>query len=221
MSTSRKISWMNWLGALALLLAVAACHTPVAPQVLSEWQGRTLYTCCNIHYEGEKITDVNHAVGAILPFGSPVTVTTMTNDSVTFSSGATTLTLYQSYGKQQESAQQYFSKVLVETDPRIAFATFPKQVQEAITDGRVERGMTKEQVIMSLGYPPTHRTASTDANTWVYWYNRWVTYQVQFGADGKVSNVVGSPAPTRNEPIVAASPTPAPAARPGRRKGRY
>ena len=109
----------------------------------------------------------------------------------------------------------------LETDPRIAFATFPKQVQEAITDGRVERGMTKEQVIMSLGYPQTHRTASTDANTWIYWYNRWVTYQVQFGADGKVSNIVGSPAPTRNEPIVAATPTPAPAARPGRKKGRY
>ncbi len=62
---------------------------------------------------------------------------------------------------------------------------------------------------MSLGYPPTHRTASTDANTWIYWYNRWVTYQVQFDAKGVVSNIMGN-APTRNEPIVAPTPVPRP-----------
>ena len=186
--------------AIAILfvgLGLAACHPPVSPEVLRQWQSRPLYTCCNIHYEGDTINDASPLVGSMLPFGSSATVQKMTNDSVTFRAGGTVLTLVQRYGRDQESSQQYFSKILVDTDPHARFATFSKQVQRAITDGRVERGMTKEQVIMSLGYPPTHRTASTDAWTWTYWTNQWVTFQVQFGADGKVSNLVGN-APSRN-----------------------
>lgn len=200
-----------------LAVALAACYQPVPPAVLSQWQGRTLYTCCNIRYEGATTSDANYSVGTTLPFGSPVVVESMTSNSATFRAGGTQLTLAHSYGRDQEDAQQYFSKIFVETDPHSVFATYPKQVQDAITEGRVERGMTKPQVIMALGYPPTHRTASTDLNTWTYWYNRWVTYQVQFGEDGKVSNIVGRPAPTRDEAIAAPTPTPAAAARPARK----
>jgi hypothetical protein len=203
--------------AIAVLGALlAACHPPVSPEVLHQWQSRTLYTCCNIHYERDEINDANYYVGSVLPFGTSAVAEKATSDSLTFRAGAIPLTLIHAYGAQQESSQQYFSKILVETDPRATFAAFPKQVQDAITDSRVEVGMTRPQVIMSLGYPPTHRTASTDLNTWTYWYNRWVTYQVVFGADGKVSNLVGN-APTRGEPIVASKPVPTPAKAPARR----
>lgn len=195
-----------------LAVAVAACHQPVSPEVLRQWQSQTLYTCCNIHHEKNDVSDANYSVGSTLPFGSQATVEKATSDSLTFRAAGTELTLYHSYGREQESAQQYFTRILVTTDPRAAFASYPKDVQSAITDGRVEVGMTKPQVIMSLGYPPTHRTASTDLNSWVYWYNRWVTYQVNFGADGKVSGWVGN-APTHNQPIVAPTPASAPAKR--------
>jgi hypothetical protein len=188
-------------------LGLAACHPPVSPEVLRQWQSRTLYTCCNIHYEGDTINDANYSVGSMLPFGSSAMMEKMTSDAITFRAGGTLLTLVHAYGRDQESAQQYFAKILVDTDPHAQFATFSKQVQSAITDGRVERGMTKPQVIMSIGYPPTHRTASTDMNAWTYWTNRWITYQVQFGDDGKVANLIGN-APTRNEPIVEPTPIP-------------
>lgn len=201
--------------AIGLLgVALAACHQPVSPEVLHQWQSQSLYTCCNIHYEKNEVVDANYYIGSTLPFGSQVTVEKVTSDTLTFRAGATELTLVHSYGRDQESAQQYFQKIFITSDPHVAFASWPKDVQSAISDSRVEIGMTKPQVIMSLGYPPTHRTASTDLNTWVYWYNRWVTYQVQFGDDGKVSNLVGN-APTRNQPIAA--PTPAPAAHPAKR----
>ena len=192
-----------------LMAGMMACRPKVSPEVVHEWQSRSLFTCCNIHYEGQSVNDGNYDVGTILPFGSRVTIDTMTGDSMTFTSGATHLTLTHSYGTGQENAQQYFNKIFVSTDPHVRFATYPKDVQSAITDGRVEKGMTKEQVIMSLGYPPTHRTASTDLNTWTYWQNRWVTYQVQFGDDGKVVNLVGN-APTHNQPIAATPVSPPP-----------
>jgi hypothetical protein len=197
------------IAASMLAVAMMGCHAAVPPDVLRQWQGRSLYTCCNLHYERNEISDANYFVGTMLPFGSPAAVQTMTSDTVTFRSGTTDLTLVHSYGRNEESSQQYFAKILVESDPHLRFAAFPKDVQSAITDGRVERGMTKEQVIMSLGYPPTHRTASTNLNTWTYWYNRWVTYNVSFDESGKVTNIVGT-APTNNQPIV--EPTPVPAA---------
>lgn len=205
----KKTLAIGWLA-----IALAACHPPVAPQVLQEWQTRTLFTCCNIYYGRPEVSDANYHAGSVLPFGSPAAVQKMTSDSLTFGSGATTLTLVHSYGRNQENGQQYFSKILVPTDPHTVFATYPRDVQSAIENGRVEVGMTKEQVLMSLGYPPTHRTASTDLNTWMYWFSRAATYQVIFGDTGTVASVVGN-APTSNQPIVAPTPTPAP--RPVRR----
>jgi len=205
------------LAAGLFVVLLGACRSQVSPQLTSEWQNRTLYTCCNLRYEGGEINDANYGVGSMLPFGSAATVLKASSGSITFRAGGGDLTLYHKYGTAQETSQQYFGKILVDADPHVRFATYPAQVQSAITDGRIERGMTKEQVIMSIGYPPSHRTTSTEMNTWIYFYNRWITYQVQFGADGKLSNIVGR-APTRNEPIVAPTPTPA---KPARKGGKY
>ena len=78
--------------------------------------------------------------------------------------------------------------------------------------------MTREQVILAIGYPPTHRTPSIDASEWLYWYNHWVTYKVQFGPDGKVANVVGRPAPTQDQPIPAQAPPPSAVKAPTKKK---
>jgi len=201
-----------WL--LAAALGLAACHPPVSPEVLKQYQERQLYTCCNIYYESAEVADANYHTGSTLPFGSPVVVEKMTSDSVTFASGVTKLTLGHTYGQAQESISQYVDKILVPADPHLRFSAFPKAVQSVIQDGRIEIGMTKEQVLMSLGYPPTHRTQSTDLNTWVYWYNRWATYNVIFNDQGVVQSIVGR-APSSNVPIVA--PTPAPTATPAKR----
>jgi hypothetical protein len=194
------------------MVAVAGCTPALSPQVLQSYQSRTLYTCCNLHHETEDISDANYYVGTVVPLGSPAKVQSAARKTVTVLVGGTTLRLQHAYGREQESFQQYLDKVLVAEDPKLKEARFPRSVQDAINDGRVERGMTREQVIMALGYPPTHRTPSLSAPTWTYWYNRWVTYQVAFDDAGVVANVIGQPAPTRNEAI---KPDAAPAAAAG------
>ena len=204
-----------------VLVAFAGCRHRPSPELLREYASRSLVTCCNIHYETQEINDANYYVGSTLPLGTPALVQGVTDDSVTFLAAGHTLTLYHQYGKDQESMRQYLDKTLVADDPKVRVATYPRAVQDAIRDGRVERGMTREQVILSLGYPPTHRTPSTDASEWTYWYNHWVTYQVQFGPDGKVANVIGRPAPTQDQPIPAQEPTPAKAAPKTRAKKKH
>jgi hypothetical protein len=43
--------------------------------------------------------------------------------------------------------------------------------------------MTKEQVLMTRGYPPRHRTPSLEGNRWVYWSSRVVQLTVVFDGD--------------------------------------
>jgi SmpA/OmlA family protein len=210
-------------GATILALVMfAGCKAAAPPEVLREYQSRSLMTCCNLHYETEEINDANYYVGALLPLGTPAQVQAMKSNSVTFLADGHKLTLVHSYGTAQESLRQYLDKVLVTEDPKLRLAHYSRSAQQAIREGRVERGMTREQVILSLGYPPTHRTPSTTANEWTYWYNRWVTYKVQFDDHGMVSNVVGRPAPTQDQPIQPdAAPAPAKKATPKAGKKRH
>ena len=46
--------------------------------------------------------------------------------------------------------------------------------------GKVKRGLTKEQVILSCGTPATCRTPSTLNSTWIYWIAEDSVYRVVF-----------------------------------------
>jgi SmpA / OmlA family len=188
-----------WILTTALL--GAACRHPASPVTLPHFESRNLFTCCNLHYESENINDANYWVGEELPAGTPVRVDKVSADSATFTAGGTTLTLTHEYGTAEESLQQYLDKVLVRTDPRGRIAAYPAAVRRAIDSARVERGMTREQVIAALGYPPTHHTPSLQDKEWTYWYSRWATYKVVFDDAGKVADVIGKPAPTAQLPI--------------------
>jgi len=196
---------------LTTALLGAACRHPAAsPETLQHFESRNLFTCCNLHYEGEDINDANYWVGEKVPAGTLVHVEKMTGDSITFVAAGTRLTLTHEYGTAEESLQQYLDKVLVPTDPSPHIAAYPAPVRRAIDNAKVELGMTRAQVIASLGYPPTHRTPSLQDREWTYWYNRWVTYKIVFDEAGKVAEIIGRPAPTAEVPIAAADAPPRP-----------
>jgi len=50
--------------------------------------------------------------------------------------------------------------------------------------------MTREEVIMAIGYPPAHRTPSLSQPEWHYWKDRWHEYTVVFEGD-RVARVTG------------------------------
>ena len=58
--------------------------------------------------------------------------------------------------------------------------------KKGIREGKLVYGMSKKGVMMALGYPATHRTPSLDSNTWVYWTNRFTTFEVNFNDKGLV-----------------------------------
>ncbi len=209
--------WMAWL---AVAWLTASCRQPAPPPAaLAQLEGRSLFTCCNVHYEKEDINDANYWVGKLLPAGTAVRVDKVTGDAASFSAADVKLELTHEYGTKEEPIDHYLGKVLVANDPKPRIAAYPQAVRHAIEGAKVERGMTREQVLFSLGYPPTHRTASLQDREWTYWYNRWVTYKVVFDDAGKVADVVGRPAPTAETPILDADAPPPPPPAAGKDQG--
>ena len=60
-------------------------------------------------------------------------------------------------------------KIIVDQDPRIELATWPARTQAAVRSGKVVLGMTRQQVLMALGYPSPADTPNLASGTWHYW----------------------------------------------------
>jgi outer membrane protein assembly factor BamE (lipoprotein component of BamABCDE complex) len=210
----------SWLLLLTTAWLTASCHRAAPPAATlaqpEKLEGRSLFTCCNLHYENGEISDANYWVGKLLPAGTPVRIDEVTDDGVMLSAADVKLKLTHEYGAKEESLDQYLAKILLANDPKPRIAAYPKEVRRAIEKAKVERGMTREQVLVSLGYPATSVTPSPQSKEWPYWYNpevqpwynRWATYRVVFDDAGKVADVVGRPAPTAQVPILNADVPP-------------
>ena len=88
--------------------------------------------------------------------------------------------------RMQMDAAAYQS-ILFSTN-QVSYANLAEVDRKGIEQGKALPGMTKEVVKIALGYPATHRTPSLDADTWVYWRNRFATFSVTFD-NGRVIKI--------------------------------
>jgi hypothetical protein len=166
---------------LAAVVPVLAAYNPKVP---SPFLGQTRYLCCNLHYDRDTISDVNYQQGTLVPLGTPVRITDVRAKSITFEpEGQPPLPLALKYGRRQTSIDELFSRYFLETDPRRQLARLPAETRALIETGDIANGMTKDEVLMALGYPPAHRTPSLEAPIWTYWQNRWHEFTVYFEGD--------------------------------------
>ncbi len=152
------------------------------------------FTCCNLYYNGDWISDANY--GEALPFlpaGTPAEVTGYGRYRVLANVGGKAMRIGLDYGREQLTLPQYAAQVIVPTDPKLKIATWPADIRRAVALGKVMPGMTREQVITSVGYPLATENRSLDAPMWRLWVTSFDEYQVNFGPDGRVREVNGLP----------------------------
>jgi hypothetical protein len=181
--------------ALVLLVAAAACRGPVVQSPLT---GQSRYLCCNLRYEKPVITDNPYQVGTLIPVGTRVEILEVRTDSVKFRpEGHQDITIVEKYGRKVLPFDQFVSRIFVDTDPRTRLQRATPRARgkrrgqaepassrlQLVEQGIAQPGMTREEVIMALGYPPANRTPSLDASEWHYWKNRWDEYTVVFEGD--------------------------------------
>ena len=149
------------------------------------------FTCCNFRYTPDEawISDANWATLPFVPAGTPIKVYEYGRNRAKVMLDGAPMWLGLDYGREQESIQQWVAKVTLKDDPTLRLAGYPVSIQAAVRAGKVMPGMSKEQVIMSLGYPRTDTTRSLELAKWSYRTFDDKEYLVLWGADGRVKDV--------------------------------
>jgi hypothetical protein len=152
------------------------------------------FTCCNLRYEGDWISDANFVGLPFVPAGARIVVKDFGRHRAHVLIDGRPMRIGLDYGRAQQTVEQYLPKLMVKTDPRLALAGYEPRVQAAIRAGKVLPGMTREQALMALGPPRSDETASLDAPAWSYWIHQGDAYVLEWGPDGRLKAVQASPA---------------------------
>lgn len=151
---------------------------------------RSGFACCNLHYEGDWISDSNLAQLAFIPAGTPINVKKIDGYRVYVEIDGKPMRLGHDYGREQETTEQWTNKLVVLENPKLKIAKYTPVVRKAIEAGKLIKGMTKEQVITAVGYPQTNETPKLDGPYWRYWWSSYGPYYVYWSGN-KVSKIDG------------------------------
>src|SRR5688572_20350844 len=151
------------------------------------------YTCCNLHHAEDWISDGNWGVFPMIPAGTPIKVTGYGSSRAYVEIDGKLFRIGHDYGRGQESLEQYVAKLVVKDNPRARLAAWPEPIREAIRNGRLAPGMTREQALVAAGFPPTHRTPILEAPVWTYWNDRMNSYKVTWDASGEIQEINSRP----------------------------
>src|SRR5438128_2790736 len=111
-------------------LAVAAAL--FAQAALAQQPLPTGYTCCNLHYDKDKISDINWTHAAMIPLGTPIRVKSMGSASADVEIDGKPYAIVQDYTKAQEPIQSLIGKLVVPTNPRDKIGGWPEPVRAAV-----------------------------------------------------------------------------------------
>jgi len=148
------------------------------------------FACCNLHYEGDWISDGNYAGLPMIAVGTPIKVVSLGRHKANVIVDGKKMRLGHDYGRDQESLEAWVAKIVALEDPRPAIAKYPADVQGAIKQGRVVLGMTRQQAVQSIGYPLTSENPSFDGPLWRHWVSSFEEYQLSWGGDGKIKDII-------------------------------
>ncbi len=172
--------------ALAATLSLAGTARSAEEPALSG------YTCCNLHYDKDWISDANWSSLAMLPAGAAIKTTGYGRYRIMVEIDGRKMRLGQDYGRQQSLAD-WARNLIVAQDPRPKIAAWPAPARNAIRAGKVALGMSKEQVLVAVGYPPMHQTPSLEALQWKYWHTSFGSYLLVWDGSGRLKDVLADP----------------------------
>ena len=152
------------------------------------------FTCCNLHYEGDWISDSNFGSLPFVPAGTPINLKSYGGNRLYVELDGKAMRIGLDYGRAQETLEQFAAKLIVTDDPKAKIASYPANVREAIKHGQVAVGMSKEQTIIAAGYPQRDETESLDSPVWNYWASSFEPYRVVWGKSGHIKEIATDPA---------------------------
>ncbi|MCF6174625.1 MAG: hypothetical protein L3J71_02535 [Victivallaceae bacterium] len=180
--------------AILLIGLCAGCtsyNTQEVKQIVGAEPEQKLYLAYNLHHRGRAARAANYQYGIITPFGTEVEVNVPffsrsgVHQVKIIETGETINCRYNSK-YNEPTIDEHLKRMLTTKDFKEQSKIYSKQQIDIILAGMVVKGMTKKDVILTCGYPPSHRTFSLKNNTWCYWNSKFGTFPVVFNRNGIV-----------------------------------
>ncbi|MFA6715305.1 MAG: hypothetical protein WC082_02280 [Victivallales bacterium] len=165
-----------------LVMAVSGCRQVIVAEVLQQPLGKKIYLKHNIWYENpSRISCLNIQKGKILPFGTEIEPIQATDYRLCFKTmdGKEFNINYETSLIMLPMENFIRQKFTLQTRDELTKG-MKKEDVELLLQGKLKRGMTKEQVLLACGVPPTCRTPSPLNSTWVYWTEPDSVYRIVF-----------------------------------------
>lgn len=145
--------------------------------------GETYFMRHCIRYEAGKNWETTNYwtdTSILVPINSKVTLTSLGSKTMQIKVEKTgqsvTIENIQKYSQKDMAT---IAKAML-TRQEVPISNFDEKIQKNIRNGMLILGMTKEQVVMTRGFPPQHKTPSLEVDTWTFWNNRFVTHALVF-----------------------------------------
>jgi len=171
---------------LVLMFVLALAFSSLYAESLS---GKTYYTRTNIWYEHPNdILSTNYHRGAILPFGTKVSIHSISNRRIQFTpdGSAQMFTIINDKKTNTISIDELFNRYFSVEAVQAGVGDYYQATEtdrENIKKGIITLGMSRKAVLMAYGYPPTHKTPLLTSDIWYYWYARLHKVNVYFKDD--------------------------------------
>jgi hypothetical protein len=178
-----------------VLCGALAAAMPAAVYAQPKPEG---YFCCNLRTDGSWISDINYAESGkrVVPVGTPTKVTGYGRHRVYVQIDGGKQAIGNDYSRDIELGA-FARRYVVAEDPKARLAGYPARIREAIGRAQLVPGMTREQVLMSVGYPVSSENPHLDSKVWRFWLSSFSEFQVVFDDNGRVKEIATDPQ-TRN-----------------------
>ncbi|MBX3246266.1 MAG: hypothetical protein KF901_03710 [Myxococcales bacterium] len=169
------------LSTFALFALVLSCGG--GTRYVVQQGGGTVYLLTNLHPDARNVlSSLNYTApsrGSLLAMCTPVQILRVTDREIRFQDLNTNrryrYILHRSTRMSTEQhMQRYFGGACSD------LLQLSAEDQSGIQRGQVFQGMTKQGVILALGYPPEHQTPTLEADVWRYWSDGRRSFEVHF-----------------------------------------
>src|SRR5690606_6270692 len=128
-----------------------------------------------------RLYSTNYIQDGLIPVCTPVLIENLSAKRMTFTVQNTGRRYTYNFDRRnmREDVQTHVSRYFGPSCAADRIGMLPQADQAGIRDGKVYAGMTREGVVIALGYPPPHAN-TFEADVWKYWKNRFSTFEVYF-----------------------------------------
>lgn len=199
----KNVNILLALFSLLLLLAVPAAAAGLGPVdlALQRMEGRYYFLGHNLHADlvYNKVSSVNYQLqGELIPWGTEVRITRVEGRRLVFEDVAKNRRYsYEFHWKTKMTVPlaDHLDRIFLKSSEELK-----QQVEglseidkDGIYEGRVKLGMSREGVLVAIGYPPEFANPEElmSDRDWLYWVNRHSKVVISFGRDGLVNRITG------------------------------